>query len=279
MRKSLGTLLAASALAITAACGGAGSSDADARPASQARTVADRATTAAPAPLTRENFADRIAKAQQAAGSVHVESTSGSGARELGVTGDVALGDRLEDTRAQISLDAGPMPMEARLVDEVLYLKIGRLTDGKYARLDLGEDGDLAGLGSLTEGVDPARQLTSLRGALVEFENLGDGGEVDGVPTTRLRLVLDTKKLMGDAAGKAEAPRAQRLPERVEYVLHVGSDDLLRTMTSEVMDTPTTVSWTRWGEPVDVTAPGPDEITDTNLLGGLADLAGGLRRS
>jgi len=271
MRKSLGILLATATLSLASACGGGSSDGTDAKPAADVRAATASAPAPTTAPLTRENFVERIGKAQAAAGGVHLETTADARGQEVALSGDVQLGTRPEDSSAQLSMQAGPMPIDARLVDGVLYLKIAALTDGKYARLDLDEaQGALSQqFGSMTEGVDPARQLEAYEKALVEFENLGDGGEVDGVSTTRLRLVIDPTKLPqhGTKAGRVA-------DQRITMTLQVGADDLLRTLTAETDQMETTVSWSRWGEPVEVTAPSKGEIAEGDLLSRLAGLGG-----
>lgn len=282
MRKSLGVLLATAVLSLASACGGSGP---DQRPAadrasagsSDAAAVADRP--AADAPLSRENFVERLGDAQLEAGSTHLEMSTAAAGTDVAMTGDVRLGEKVEDSASRISMDLGMMQLDLRLVDGVMYLKMGEMSGGKYVKVDLTDpDNPLAQqYGSLTGQIDPSEQLETFRTALVDFDNLGDGGTVDGVETTKLRLVLDTSKALGKQAAQAER-LGTKVPEKMEYVLLVGrDDDLLRRMTMDLAGTATTIDWSRWGEPVEVEAPRKSEITDLDSLGPKLGAGGALR--
>lgn len=287
MRKSLGVLLATAVLGLSTACGAGGS---DQRPAAaQAKDDASQApltatsteaTTepspeASAAPLTRDNFVERLGAAQLEAGSVHLDMTSGAAGTQLAMKGDLRLGKGVESSASTLSMDMGQMSMDLRLVKGVLYLKMGELSRGKYAKVDLtDENSPLAKqFGGMGKQGDPAQQLEVFRSALVDFDDLGDGGEIDGVDTTKVRLVLDTAKVLSQQGGAQAQQAAGSLPKRMTYELYVGrDDDLLRRMTTDLSGATTTIDWSRWGEPVEVKAPSKDEITD---IGSLAPGLGG----
>ncbi|MCD9153976.1 hypothetical protein [Aeromicrobium duanguangcaii] len=273
MRKSLAILPAAALLALSACAGSGGDDTTAAAATSSASAEAKPAAAPAAGELTRDNFVERIGAAQAKAGSTHLQMSTDSNGRTLALDGDVQLGEDVEDARTRLTLDVGQMAMELRMVDGVAYLKLGALSEGKFVKVDLTDPNDpmTREYGSLTGQIDPAKQLKSFRSALVEFENQGDGGTVDGVETTRLRLVLDTAKVMKHQ-NRGTAGSKSSVPKQVEYTLLVGSDDLMRQMTMDFGDEPVTVDWTKWGEPVEVTAPAKSQITDSNPLAGLAGL-------
>lgn len=271
MKMSLGVLLATAVLGLSAACGGGSS---DQRPAAESKDGASQTPLAAAdadesaEPLSRDNFVERLGAAQREAGSVHLTMTSGTAGRQVEMTGDLQLGEDVESSASAISMDMGQMSMDLRLVEGVLYLKMGELSRGKYVEIDLkDEDNPLARqFGGMGKQGDPAEQLKVFRSALVDYDDLGDGGEIDGVPTTKLRLTLDTAKVLSEQG--AEADRAVgKLPKQMTYDLYVGQgDDLLRRMTTDFGGATTTIDWSRWGEPVEVEAPAKDEITDPGSL-------------
>ncbi|GAA3534987.1 hypothetical protein AFL01nite_07150 [Aeromicrobium flavum] len=271
MRKSLAALATATLLALSSACGGPSGGD-DATPAAATASAAAQPAAAASASsgLTRENFVDRLGAALTAAGSAHLEMES---AGEQGaMQGDVQLGDTLTDARTRLTMDLGAMPVELRLVEGVAYLKLGQMTGGKYVKVDLTDPKDPIAqrFGAMTDQVDPRAQLETFQSALVEFEDQGSGGRIDGVETTRIRLVLDTSKVMRKHGGKGRT--GSSVPKRLESVLYVGSDDLLRKMTLDPDGKSTTLTWSKWGEPVEVSAPPAADVTDSGVLAGLGAL-------
>ncbi|MBA4607948.1 hypothetical protein H1W00_05615 [Aeromicrobium sp. Marseille-Q0843] len=273
MRKSLKVSLAATILALTSACGAGG---ADLTAADGTSSPAKAAAAAAAAdPLTQENFVERLTAAQLAAGSAHVEMDDG-----VDMRGDVRLAEDLEGTEARVTMGAGPMLMDLRVVDGIVYLKLGELSGGKFIRVDLNDPKDPVGqhFGSMAGQVDPTKQLKVFSDALVEFDDQGPGGEIDGVETTKLRLVLDASKALQDheAGGPGLGAKA---PKQLEYTLYVGSDDLLRRLTMDIAGSTKTMDWSKWGEPVEVKAPPADQVTDSSRLGDLGRLMEGSRKS
>ncbi|MET0467139.1 MAG: hypothetical protein ABWZ87_00205 [Aeromicrobium sp.] len=267
MRTSLKVSLAATILALTSACG-AGDADLTSAEAGSSSPAEAAAPAAASDALTRENFVERLTAAQLAAGSAHMEA---DGLGEM--RGDVRLSEDVEKTQAKVTMGAGPMQSELRMVDGVVYFKVGELSAGKFIRIDL-NDPIGRHFGSMTDQVDPTGQLKLFRDALVEFDHQGSGGEIDGVETTKLRLVLDTSKVLDERAG-GKARREAKIPKQLEYVLYVGSDDLLRQLTTDLGGSTTSITWTKWGEPVEVKAPSADQVTDSSRL---RDLAGHMDR-
>ncbi|MTB88209.1 hypothetical protein H9L21_02255 [Aeromicrobium senzhongii] len=275
MRKSLAILPAATLLVLSAACGGSGGDDAtpaaatvSASPSAAVEPAAD-----SPAELTRDNFVERIGAAQAKAGSTHLQMSTDANGRSMSLDGDVQLGEDVQDARTRLTMDVGQMAMELRMVDGVAYLNLGAMSQGKFVKVDLTDPKNPLArqYGSLTGQIDPTEQLKTFRSALVEFENQGDGGTVDGVETTKLRLVLDTTKVMKKQPAGSAGSKAS-VPEQIEYTLLVGSDDLMRQMTMDFGVDPVTIDWSKWGEPVEVEAPPKSEITDSSALTPLAGL-------
>lgn len=263
MKKSVGVLLATAVLALSSACGQSGSdAGAASGDAGRADTTAAADESPSDAPLTRDNFAERLSAAQLDAGSAHIETTTSASGMDVSMTGDVVIAKNLEDSASRVSMDSSGMAMEVRVVGGNLYMKMGQMTGDKFVEIDLDDPDGAFGksFGNLTEQVDPGEQLALFDEALVEFENQGSGGEIDGVETSKLRLVLDTEKVLG---ANADAKKlGSKLPQQMEYVLFVGQDDLMRRMVADIAGTSTTTDWSRWGEDVEVEAPKKSEITD-----------------
>lgn len=84
---------------------------------------------------------------------------------------------------------------------------------------------------------------------------MGDGGTIDGVGTTEFVLIYDPLKLLG--SGGVEG----RLRD-VEMRVWVGEDDLPRKLTMDSDTFVDEIRWTKWGEPVTISAPALDQITE-----------------
>lgn len=269
MKKSLGVMVASVLLAATGACGGtesgAGSDTSNAADTSQADAATAVDTSGE---LTKDNFVERLGAAQLKAGSSHMEMTMSLGVTEAIVSGDMLVSEKPEDVKAAMTMDMGQMKMDIRMIGTVMYMNMGQLSGGKFFKLDLNDsDNPLTQqYGSMTEQLDPSEQLEKFRAGLVEFDHQGDGGTVDGVETSKIRLVLDTKKTL-DLSGEDADNLGAKMPETLEYTLFVGEDDLMRKMEIDLGGMPSTIEWSKWGEPVQVEAPAESEITDTPSLG------------
>lgn len=270
MKKSLGVLFASVLLAATGACAGA-ESDSGSGAGDTAKAADTAAAVDTSGELTKDNFVERLSAAQLKAGSSHMEMTMSLGATEAVVSGDMLVSEKPEDIRAAMTMDMGQMAMDIRMIGTVMYMNMGQLSGGKFFKIDLNDsDNPLAEqYGSVTEQLDPTEQLEKFRAGLVEFDNQGEGGTVDGVETTRVRLVLDTKKTL-DLSGEEAENLGAKMPETLEYTLYVGDDDLMRKMEIDLGGMPSTITWSKWGEPVDVEAPAESEITEAPSLDGLA---------
>src|SRR5690606_9306211 len=161
MKKSVGVLVATAVLALSSACGGSGSDSSApaAGDAKQAAATASAAPSSDASPLTRENFVDRLGQAQVEAGSAHLEMTASASGMDVSMTGDLRVAEDVERSASRLSMDLGMMQMDVRLVDGVMYLKMGQMTGGKYVRIDLRDPDDpvVKRFGSSMDQVDPAK--------------------------------------------------------------------------------------------------------------------------
>lgn len=266
MKKLLLTLMATLALLFVSACGGSDSSGGQS--GSKENVGEDKGTE-----LTQDNFADEIMKAQLDAGTAHLVMTMTMGAQDISMEGDMHVTENTADTAVSLVLDgqalgAGDTDLEMRLVDQVMYMKMGPATGDKFAKIDLTDENNPMGaqFTEMMEQSDPAKQIEAMGESIEAFENEGDGGEIDGVSTTKYRVTLNAAK-MYEAQGTDPSTMAG-LPETLEYVMFVGDDNLPRRLEVEVMGSTAVNEWTKWGEDVDISAPADDEITDQNPFAG-----------
>ncbi|TSD58687.1 hypothetical protein [Aeromicrobium piscarium] len=214
--------------------------------------------------LTKENFIEEISAAQVEARTVHVVTTTTIGGQELSMEGQAVISEDAKTDAATLSMDLaalGGSSMDLRMVDQVLYVNMGQATQDEFYRIDLGGDSDVDEFSDMLEQVNPSAQLKMIGESMTDFSVEGDGGEIDGVPTTRYVLMIDPVA-MYEAQG-LDPETMVDLPDAVEYVVHVGADLLPRRMEAEIPGTGSSaVEWSRWGEEIAIEVPDDDQVTD-----------------
>ncbi|WP_019143684.1 LolA-like protein [Aeromicrobium massiliense] len=254
------SMLAATALAaalVLGACGSDGGSDAS------SDTSAAASKDAEPATLTKDDFAERIADAQVEAGTSHMTMTVDAAGQKITGEGDVRVSDDPAKTAVSMTMDTGETgAMDLVLVDQVMYMRLGQLTSGKYVKIDLTDESNPIGkqYGSLVDQLDPSAQVEQLDEAISGFEATGDPVQIDGVEAQPYEVTVDTAKLQ-EAAGQSAGQGAAGMPATIEYTMWIGPDDLIRRMTTTSAGT-VTVDYSKWGEDLDIAAPKASEITD-----------------
>lgn len=252
------------ALALTA-CGGedpavsSGGGAAGLEQAAEVRTVANMTDLAA-----------QMQAAQEKASSAHMElSYSGELAESAGMTesstsADVAYGPTFEETTMQMSMAVMGMDMDIVLLDGTIYLSMGEMTQGKYLSMtaeDMAADPALAGTVDSMESMDAAAQAEAMADAVTSFEHTGTEA-VGGVETEVYTATIDPSKVKDGTAG-IDSSTAGQLGEIVA-VYKVGPDGLPVeadiTMEVEGQEMVVASTFSKWGEPVDVTAPAADDV-------------------
>ncbi|GAA2075144.1 hypothetical protein GCM10009821_12690 [Aeromicrobium halocynthiae] len=221
--------------------------------------------------LTRENFFEELSAAQVEAGSARVTMDLGEAAGGVAMQGDVVIGESVEDTAMTATLetgDTGPGTVEMRLVDGVLYMNLGAMTEDRFAALDLQDEDDpvVQQFGSLTDSFDPARQLETLEGAVTGFEQAGAPEQLDGVEATPYSVSVDGAAIV-ENAGQDPSALGGAVPDELVYTFYVGPDNLPRRIVTDATAMSLTMDFSRWGEEVVVEKPADDEITTESPFG------------
>lgn len=222
--------------------------------------------------LTEANFSQVLADSQVKAKSAHVDMTIGMGGQAVKAQGDVKIGSSLKDTAMTMTMDMGSsMTFDMRLVDQVFYMNMGQVTEGKYLKIDLTDDSNpfAQQYGQIMDQMDPAKQMEQLQEAVTSFEKKGEPKTIDGVKAQPYVVTVDTSKIK--AFADLPAASAGQIPKTIVYTMYVGPDDLLRRMEFELAGSKSTMDYSKWGEPVDITAPPAGEISDKDFseLGGM----------
>lgn len=217
-------------------------------------------TPQAAGPMTAADFAQRMNDAQYEAGSAHFTQVMEVAGKRIETVGDVVLVD--DPSRMKMSMTM-PGSMELRLIDGETYLNLGQLTGGKFFTRSKDSSSPLfAQLGTALEQVDLGKQLAVFEAALKDF-TADEGAEtIDGVKTTKYTLTLDTKELLAAQGAAAPGEALAQLGDTVTYDLYAGPDDLPRRLVMDAAGTAVTMEFSKWGEPADIVAPAPDQITD-----------------
>lgn len=280
LRRSVAAL-ATAPLFLLAACGGdSGELVGDDEPTSPAATSdggGDAGATGGTSggTLTRQTFAEAVTTdAQLTAQTVHVSADISASGQQATLDGDVKMGASLADYAADITISAPAMGNGLRMVivDEVLYMNLGPITQGKFARIDLGDTGSAMGqlMSQMMTSADPSASLKAMEDGVTSFRKVG-AERIDGIDTTQYRVEVDTRKVlaalgMDDLAGMAGA----QLPETASYDLWIGDDDLMRRMSFSMGDVMSmTMNLTAWGDPVDISAPPPSQVSKRDPFAGM----------
>lgn len=224
--------------------------------------------------LTEQTFAEAVTDAQLTAQTVHVSADISASGQQATLDGDVKMGASLADYAADITISAPAMGNGLRMVivDEVLYMNLGPITQGKFARIDLGDTGSAIGqlMSQMMTSADPSASLKAMEDGVTSFRKVG-AERIDGIDTTQYRVEVDTRKVlaaqgMDDLVGMAGA----QLPDTVSYDLWIGDDDLMRRMSFSMGDVMSmTMNLTAWGDPVDISAPPPSQVAKRDPFAGM----------
>lgn len=251
-----GLVLALSATLTLSACSGS-----DDKASDQGSSQGQSSSAEGSGDLTQAAFFSDLAAAQSKASTTHVAMTIKAQGQDLRGEGDVKAGSSAKDTAMSITLDLGAQKGEMRLVDEVFYMKLGSLTSNKFAKIDLNDSKNPLAeqYRSLVKNVDPTAQLGQLKKAVTKFEQKGKAVTLDGTKATPYEVTVDTSKL-GEALGAPGATAG--VPKTLVYTIYLGEDKLPRRVQSTVAGTAISMDYSKWGEPVEISAPSKSDITE-----------------
>jgi hypothetical protein len=255
----------------------------------------------APDPIAEAAAATRKSDGAKVAMEVAFEGAGAPGGLNMKADGvaDIRAGEmQMELDMGDISkalpnnasnVDPAQLNAELRLVDKVLYTRMGLLSQQlpkgkKWLKLDIEKLGQGLGIdvSQLSQYNDPTKMLNYLR----ESGDVDEVGEEDvrGVQTTHYRAKVDlakaTKKLQG--AGAASGTGVDQLVKflgdsKVPVDVWVGDDKLVRRMTMRLSPSGSGAAAANfsmrmnmdlfdYGTPVSVSAPPESEVYDASEL-------------
>lgn len=168
--------------------------------------------------------------------------------------------------------------MDVRMVDGVMYLSMGDLTQGKFWKIDPADpDGPLAsmGLDKMMDQMDPAKALTAMQGGISKVTYVGAEDGLD-----HYELTVDMKKLMSSMGVDTPQGLGSKLPDAVTYDLWLDDQGRFSKMSMDELPMGAAgtgsmqMTVTDWGEDVSIEAPPADQVTKMPAMPGMTDSGG-----
>lgn len=216
-------------------------------------TASDTSTTAGSG--TREDpaaFVDRLKAAGADTTTVHVEMDMSGQGQTITMEGDT----RLDATNPAMKLDmsVSGIKLQMRVVDKLVYVKgMPGQSPTKWARFD--ENSTMGRqIAASADQADPRKMYDQFERGLTKVESIGTQS-VDGERMEAYDLTLDSKKALGNAGTASPG-----MPETVTYRVWLDGNDDMRKVTFEVTGVKATVRMSKYGEPVDITAPPAGQV-------------------
>ncbi|MCU1538687.1 MAG: hypothetical protein JWP82_3038 [Humibacillus sp.] len=249
---------ASSAASAAAGTSASASSSAPTSDAAGSQTPSESATTDTPpdsAASTDQPYKDKasliagLKAGASSSTSAHVSMNMEAAGQTITMQGDTKID--ASDPAMKMSMDMGSaMKLDMLLVDKKVYIKgIPGVAANKWAVADSSSELGKQMAGALEQG-DPTKMYAQFDKAVTGVKPLGEE-TVDGEKTWKYQLTLDT------SAMGASLPTGStvKLPKTIDYLAWIDGDNHLRKVTFDVMGSKATMTMSKYGEPVEITAP------------------------
>ncbi|MEP9364658.1 LppX_LprAFG lipoprotein [Nocardioides sp. CN2-186] len=278
IRRSLAAA-ALSSLAMTGlvACGDSGSDTAaDPAGASSSTPSSSPSETASDVQagdsVTPADFTALMASGFENITTAHVTLESKAGMTG-GMTGegDVDYTGDSPATSMTLSSDSLGGDLKAVLVDGVMYMNLGQLSDDKFWKLDLNaKDSPFGALGSQ---LDPKSSMDLLEKGLDSVTYVGQE-DVDGQSLDHYKATVDPASLLKEL-GSTGAGGAAGLPKSFAYDIWLDDQHRLTKLTLDMGSIgSTTTELSDWDKDVSIEAPPADQVTKMPDMPGMTDSGG-----
>jgi major membrane immunogen (membrane-anchored lipoprotein) len=219
------------------------------------------------------DFVKTVSDGLEASTTAHLTMDVSAGkSGKLTADGDVDYTSTPPSMAMTMSLPAGAGDMDIRMVDGLVYMSMGQLTQGKFWKIDPSDPkGPLASMGmdKMMDQMDPAKSLELMQDGISKVTYVGDE---DGLH--HYALTVDLQKMMAAMGGKLPQAALSQLPDTLTYDLWLDEqnrftkmslDDLPMGGTSGSME----MNLSDWGKDVDIAAPPADQVTEMPDLGSM----------
>ncbi|WP_146929878.1 hypothetical protein [Cellulomonas xylanilytica] len=262
-------LLAVPAAAVLAwsltACGGAApEAPTSPSPSASASATQEAVVESTGFELTTETM-DELTAAMLAAQTYDTSMVTEVGGASMTAQGQARVTEAGSELTMTTSSPDMPTPVEIRLVGGQMYVNMGELTGGLFWQIDAADTSNpiAAAMAQSTAQSSAADSLAALVPALVSVEKSGAEEQLDGVTTQPYDVVVDTSKLAGQAAEQfaSAAESGVEIPAQITYRYWIGTDQLPRKLTLDMLGSHIEMSFSNWGGPVTIEAPPADQVT------------------
>ena len=201
-----------------------------------------------------------------------MDVTAGSSG-EFTAEGDVDYTSTPPSVAMTMTLPVGGAgEMDVRMVDGVMYLSMGRLTQDKFWKIDPSDpNGPLAsmGLDKMMDQLDPAKALGLMQDGISRVTYVGDEDGLD-----HYQLTVDVQKMMDAMGGDLPEAAQSQLPDSVTYDLWLDDQNRFTKMSMDDLpmggtDASMEMTVSDWGKDVTIEAPPADQVTDLPDMGSM----------
>ncbi|BDO43659.1 hypothetical protein [Cellulomonas sp. NTE-D12] len=267
-RRLVGRLvLGSSVAAIAVVLAGCGSSAPQAAATAAAASEAVVTPTPTPTPTPTAVYTLTTATFAQAMQAAAAKATSCTFTLQVATNGQTITADGalrvLPDKTSEMAMKmtaSSTGAIDLRVVAGTWYISGGELTGGKFVKGDPKDPkGPFAGMAGVFDSVNPNQGMAAFQDAIVSVTPVGGTEQVGGVPTQAYDVVVDTTKLSA-AVRSQQFDEQTALPAQITYRYWFGADGLVRKMTSDVQGEQQVMTFSGWGQPVDIQAPPASQV-------------------
>jgi hypothetical protein len=218
-------------------------------------------------------FVQTVTDGLEASTTAHMTMTMSLGsAGEMSAEGDIDYTTTPPEMAMTMSSPMGGGDMDIRLVDGIMYLSLGDLSQGKFIELDPADPkGPFAGMGmeGMLDQLDPGKALAKMEDGISRVVFVG---EEDGLD--HYELTVDLQQMIDQLDGDLPPAAESQVPETATYDLWLDDEGRFSKMSMDELPVggasgsmEMTVSG--WDEEVDIEAPAKDEITTMPGMGAM----------
>lgn len=258
VRRALAAAVLPLALTSLSACGSDEGAKAEDSSASSTSSSAAADTPEAGSTVAPADFADLYRESFDHTTTAHMTMKLAMMGQQLTGEGDV---DYSQDKPAvAMTMDGaafGGESLEVRMVDNVMYMNMGSMTQGKFVKMDL--DAPNSPLGSLADSMDPSRSMDALESALDNVTYVGSDADGD-----HYRATVATSAMMKGMG--QDVPPSVKLPKTMSYDAWFDSEGRFSRMVMDMGSMGTTqMRLTDFGADVTIEAPPASQITKQGM--------------
>ena len=266
LRRSLAASAATALLLSLAACGGEDADTASEDPGTSGSGTSEGGDTADQPDegetVDNADFVDDMMSGIEASTTAQMTMSMDFGGGAMEMAGEVDYSTDPVSMSVQMKQDAmGEEGLEMVLVDGVMYMNMGQMTNDKFVEFDLSDPASLPpGMGDLGKQLDPLAAFEQFEPALKTVTFVGTE-DVDGEELHHYDVVMETAKL----EALEDVPAEAGMPEEVGYDLWFDDEFRIRQMEMVMdMETPVSVEAQMfdWDQPVEIEAPPADQIAE-----------------